>query len=482
MSKYLTAPVKSSSLPKGIPYIIGNEAAERFSFYGMRSILFVYMTTYLMQPGGLLDTFTDQEAKSWTHLFVASAYFFPLMGALLSDAWWGKYRTIITLSLAYCAGHACLAFMETFGDTRAWLFTGLVLIAIGSGGIKPCVSAHVGDQFGQSNGHLLSKVFGWFYFSINFGAFVSGLLTPWLLEARAGEYVHPFIETLVGEKAQGEILFGPHWAFGLPGVLMALATLVFWMGRHKFIHIQPPAKASVYFKQTFSKEGMQAIGRISIIFAFIILFWCLFDQIGTTWLLQAKQLDRILPEWIPLVGGKEMLAAQVASVFNPLFILLLIPVFNYWIYPALDKIFPLTPLRKIGLGLFGSSLAFAMVAIIQMAVDAGGEPHVGWQILACLLLTGAEVMVSITGLEFAYTQAPRHMKSFILALFLFTVSLGNFLTAMVTKILTDSQGQAKLSLAHELWFWSVFILIGAIAYVPVAMRYKAKEYLQEEKA
>ena len=160
MSKYLTAPVKSSSLPKGIPYIIGNEAAERFSFYGMRSILFVYMTTYLMQPGGLLDTFTDQEAKSWTHLFVASAYFFPLMGALLSDAWWGKYRTIITLSLAYCAGHACLAFMETFGDTRAWLFTGLVLIAIGSGGIKPCVSAHVGDQFGQSNGHLLSKVFG----------------------------------------------------------------------------------------------------------------------------------------------------------------------------------------------------------------------------------------------------------------------------------------------------------------------------------
>ena len=161
---------------------------------------------------------------------------------------------------------------------------------------------------------------------------------------------------------------------------MALATLVFWMGRHKFIHIQPPTNASVYFKQTFSKEGMQAIGRISIIFAFIILFWCLFDQIGTTWLLQAKQLDRILPEWIPLVGGKEMLAAQVASVFNPLFILLLIPVFNYWIYPALDKIFPLTPYVKSVLS-FGSSLAFAMVAIIQMAVDAGGEPHVGWRSL-----------------------------------------------------------------------------------------------------
>ena len=480
MSKYLTAPVKTPHYLRGFPTLLETRLRSVFP-YGMRSILFVYMTTYLMQPGGLLDTFTDQEAKSWTHLFVASAYFFPLMGALLSDAWWGKYRTIITLSLAYCAGHACLAFMETFGDTRAWLFTGLVLIAIGSGGIKPCVSAHVGDQFGQSNGHLLSKVFGWFYFSINFGAFVSGLLTPWLLEARAGNLSIPLSKPWWVKRPKVKSFLG-HIGHSVSRCFDGFGHASFWMGRHKFIHIQPPTNASVYFKQTFSKEGMQAIGRISIIFAFIILFWCLFDQIGTTWLLQAKQLDRILPEWIPLVGGKEMLAAQVASVFNPLFILLLIPVFNYWIYPALDKIFPLTPLRKIGLGLFGSSLAFAMVAIIQMAVDAGGEPHVGWQILACLLLTGAEVMVSITGLEFAYTQAPRHMKSFILALFLFTVSLGNFLTAMVTKILTDSQGQAKLSLAHELWFWSVFILIGAIAYVPVAMRYKAKEYLQEEKA
>ena len=142
-------------MPKGIPYIIGNEAAERFSFYGMRAVLFVFLTTYLMQPDGRLDTFTDQEAKSWVHLFLASAYFFPVIGALISDSIWGKYRTIITLSLVYCAGHACLAFMGVMGDTKGWLFGGLILIAVGSGGIKPCVSAHVGDQFGKSNGHLL---------------------------------------------------------------------------------------------------------------------------------------------------------------------------------------------------------------------------------------------------------------------------------------------------------------------------------------
>ena len=161
---YLTSPVKSTEMPKGIPYIIGNEAAERFSFYGMRAVLFVFLTTYLMQPGGRLDTYTDQEAKGWVHLFVASAYFFPVIGALISDSIWGKYRTIITLSLVYCAGHACLAFMGVMGDTKGWLFGGLILIAMGSGGVKPCVSAHVGDQFGKSNVHLLSKVFGWFYF------------------------------------------------------------------------------------------------------------------------------------------------------------------------------------------------------------------------------------------------------------------------------------------------------------------------------
>ena len=480
---YLTAPVKSETMPKGIPYIIGNEAAERFSFYGMRSVLFVFMTTYLMQPGGALDTFTDQEAKKWVHFFVASAYFFPVIGALISDSLWGKYRTIITLSLVYCAGHACLAFMGVMGDTKAWLIGGLFLIAVGSGGIKPCVSAHVGDQFGKSNGHLLSKVFGWFYFSINLGAFLSGMLTPFLLEATAGEgmgaKIYPHVQWLVGEKGPGEIMFGPHYAFGLPGVLMALATLVFWVGRNKFIHIQAEGPKK-YFRETFSTEGIRAIGRISIVFAFIIVFWSLFDQIGTTWLIQAKSLNRIIPEGLPLIGGQELLPAQISAVFNPLFILLLIPVFNYGVYPLIDRVFPLTPLRKIGIGLFVMSAAFSSVALVQMSVDAGNAPHMGWQILACALLTSAEVMVSITGLEFAYTQAPRQMKSFILSLFLLTVSLGNLLTGVVTGLTTDTEGESKFSLTQELWFWAGLIFIAAAIFVPVAKSYQPKEYLQEE--
>jgi len=164
--KYRASPEKTSGLPSGISYIIGNEAAERFSFYGMRSVLLAYMTIYLVQPNGDSQVFTEKEAEAWVHLFVGSAYFFPLIGGIVADAFWGKYRTILSLSLFYCLGHGCLALMGIVGDTRTWLLVGLFLIAVGSGGIKPCVSSHVGDQFNKLNNHLLSKVFGWFYFSI----------------------------------------------------------------------------------------------------------------------------------------------------------------------------------------------------------------------------------------------------------------------------------------------------------------------------
>ena len=137
----------------------------------------------------------------------------------------------------------------------------------------------------------------------------------------------------------------------------------------------------------------------------------------------------MIPDWIPVLGGFELLAAQVAAVFNPLFILLLIPVFNFGVYPLIERFFPLNPLRKISIGLFVMTLAFSIVAFVQVAVDNGETPHMGWQVLACLLLTSAEVMISITGLEFAYTQAPKAMKSFVLSLFLLTVSFGNFFTS-----------------------------------------------------
>ena len=448
MSLYRVTPQKTSKLPSGIGFIIGNEAAERFSFYGMRSVLLAYMTIYLVQPNGESAIFKEKEAEAWVHLFVGSAYFFPLIGGILADAFWGKYRTILSLSLFYCLGHGCLAMMGILGDTRTLLFAGLVLIAVGAGGIKPCVSAHVGDQFNIRNNHLLTQVFGWFYFSINIGAFLSGLLTPFLLEATReagslGERIYPIVEPWVGEKLVNEPIFGPHYAFGLPGILMAIATFIFWLGRKQFAHIPPRGK--IYFKETFSGENLRAILRLCSIFAFVVIFWALFDQIGTLWQIQARSLDRVLPDWIPLIGGSEMLAAQVSAIWNPLFILLLIPVFSYIIYPFFSQFFEVTPLRKIGFGLWVMGFAFTLVALLQERIDLGESPNMGWQILACLLLTGSEVLVSITCLEFAYTQAPKEMKSFVMAIFLLTVSLGNYFTSAVKFFIINEDG---LSLIH----------------------------------
>ncbi|MDG1138754.1 MAG: MFS transporter [Opitutales bacterium] len=473
------SPLITSRLPPGIPFIIGNEVAERFSFYGMRSILLAYMTLYLTQPDGTLGVLGEKSAEAWVHLFVGSAYFFPIIGGFVADAFWGKYKTIIILSLCYCLGHGCLAFMGIWGDTRLWLLGGLLLIAIGSGGIKPCVSSHVGDQFCDRNKHLITKVFGWFYFSINLGAFASGLLTPFLLEARRvegslGETIYPYTSWFVGPRDMGDVIFGHHYAFGLPGVLMAVATLIFWLGRKDFTHI-PPRGISL-FRETFSPENIKILLRLSLIFSFVILFWALFDQIGTLWQVQARSLDRTIPDWIPWVGGMEMLASQVSAVWNPLFILILIPCFSSFVYPFFEKYFTINPLGKMRFGLWVMGLSFAMVSWIQMKVDDGLQPSVMWQVLACLVLTISEILVSITCLEFAYTQAPKSLKSVVMALFLLTVSFGNYVASGVKFFLIDQNGNSLLPGASEFWFWTILVCLSALLFRLVASRYKTVDY------
>lgn len=388
-------------MPGGIPFIISNEAAERFSFYGMRTILVIFMTQYLWLMDGLGgEQMSKTQATAYYHDFVAWVYFTPLLGALLADVFLGKYRTIIALSLVYCAGHACLAFMGFTGVSGWWLFAGLLLITIGSGGIKPCVSAHVGDQFGKGNSHLLTKIYNWFYFSINLGSVISTLMTPWLLK-----------------------WYGPHWAFGIPGVLMAIATFLFWKGRHKFIHVPPGGKK--FFNEIFSKEGLAAIGKLIPLYLFIAMFWALFDQTGSSWVFQAQDMDRNFM-------GITWLESQIQAI-NPLLILTFIPLFTMVVYPSIDKVFKLTPLRKIGIGLFLAAASFALVTLVQGWIDAGERPSVAWQLTAFALLTAAEVMVSIVALEFSYTQAPRNMKSMIMAIFLLSVWAGNFLTSGINK-------------------------------------------------
>jgi len=197
--------------PAQIKYIVGNEACERFSFYGMRSILTIFLADYLLAT--LPAAERAPRAKEIFHLFVMGVYFFPLLGGLIADRWWGKYNTILWLSLLYCAGHACLALSD---QAPAGFYFGLFLIALGSGGIKSSVSAFVGDQLTAREKSLAPGIFSAFYWSINLGSFFASLLIPKTLR-----------------------LYGPRVAFAIPGVLMLIATLIFWWGRRHYKELPP---------------------------------------------------------------------------------------------------------------------------------------------------------------------------------------------------------------------------------------------------
>ncbi|MEM0982951.1 MAG: POT family MFS transporter [Planctomycetota bacterium] len=494
-----------TGMPPGVPYIIGNEAAERFSFYGMRAILVVFMTQYVLTASGEFDNYNDEQAKIIFHAFVWLAYLTPMIGAIISDVFWGKYKTILIISLLYCVGHGLLALMDLgphFGtwDMKPFMYAGLLFIAFGAGGIKPCVSANVGDQFGRKNKHLMTQVFNWFYFSINVGAVGSQLLTPILLDK-----------------------FGPWLAFGLPGVLMAIATFIFWLGRKRFIHV-PPAGWQRFKRETFSPDGVTALKNLSPLFlVFVPLFWAIFDQTGSAWVLQAERMHRdfIGIDWLP---------SQIQAV-NPFLILVGIPIFTYGVYPLLGKLFKVTPLRKIGIGLLVTAISFGISALIEMGIQSGateaaaliwadalaiqpdlGEvapklelairqareagldestiqghlqnmPNIGWQFLAYIILTAAEIMVSIVCLEFAYTQSPPKMKSFIMAVYFLSVALGNVIVIGVNAVLEtlkDDAGNSPLDGAAYYWLFTISMAAVAGIFVIWSRTYKGRTFIQGE--
>lgn len=459
-SKVLEA--ADNKFPSQIKYIVGNEACERYSYYGMKSILVVFMIQVLL--------FQETEATFTYHIFSSLCYFFPLMGAFISDRIWGKYKTILYLSLVYCAGHAVLSIWEN----KMGLYLGLGLIAFGSGGIKPCVSAHVGDQFKANQQHLLKKVYELFYFMINFGSFFSTLVTPWTLKH-----------------------YGPSIAFGIPGVLMFLATIVFWMGRKEFVHV-PPTKSDGhgFFAVLFSAMGNQdkkkagesyldaakaaghtqdhvdatkAVLDIAKLFAAISVFWALFDQHGSSWVIQAGKMNLNFM-------GMEFEASQIAA-WNPIMVMGLIPLFSMGFYPLLDKMgLKTTPIRRITWGMFVAAIAFVIVAVIQMSMEGAPEASVNvmWQFFPYLVMTMAEVMVSITGLEFAYTQAPRSMKSSVMSIWLLTVFFGNLITAYVAKI-----NFFPIASTGYFMFFAVLMAIFALIFWFMGTKYKVKNYMEK---
>ncbi len=446
----MDGPARAGRYPPQIRFIVGNEACERFSFYGMASILVLYMNEHLL--------YGERDAKAYYHYFVMATYLTPLVGGWVADRFLGRYRTILWISFAYVLGHAVLAAWAT----PAGLLVGLALISAGAGGIKPCVSAFVGDQFGPDQKPLLERIYAWFYWIINLGSGTAKLLIPLLL-------MH----------------YGPAVAFALPGLLMALALVVYVGGRrdyvkappsgpdpHGFLRVvrdavrragtQPPGEDWLEAARTVhpaeAVDGARAVFRIMGVFGAVTLFWALWDQKGSSWVFQARQMDR-------LVLGHQLSAAQLQAL-NPFLVLGLIPLFTWVVFPLLARRgLDLSPLRKMTVGMFVTATSFVAAAVVQSLIDAGSAPHVLWQIPQYVLLTVGEVLVSVTGLEFSYTQAPRAMRSTIMSLWFLTVFLGNLLTALVTELV-------RLEGAPYFWLFAVLMVGAAFAFRAVAGRYR----------
>jgi len=391
------------------------------------------------------------------HTFVIGVFFFPLLGGWLSDRFFGKYHTIMWFSLIYAAGQGCLAL---FVDNKTGFYIGLGLIALGSGGIKPLVASFVGDQFDSSNKSRAKVVFDAFYWSINFGSFFASISMPIFLRD-----------------------LGPRVAFGVPGSLMVLATFVFWLGRRRYVMIPPappdpdsflrvartalfragPASLGLVIavagvvaavagiallglelvprlcialvaviafgglgtaiqleraRGTHADaaiDGVRGVLRVLVMFAFVTPFWSLFDQKATTWVFQADHMAK--PPWF---------SSTQMQALNPALVMLLIPINNLFVFPRLRRRgWEPTPLRRMTAGIAISGIAWVIVAIMQVQLDRGYDLPITWQVLPYVFLTTGEVLVSATGLEFAYSQAPAAMKGVIMSFWLLTVTVGN---------------------------------------------------------
>ncbi len=501
--------------PPQVPFIIGNEACERFSFYGMRNILQPFLAASLLAYLPLAER--EGAAKDVFHIFVMGVYFFPLLGGFIADRILGKYRTIFALSLVYCVGHGLLA---AFESNERGFYAGLFLIALGSGGIKPLVSSFVGDQFDRSNKSLAKVVYEYFYWSINLGSFFASLIMPKLL------------------KGQGASI-----AFAVPGVLMFIATVIFVAGRKRYVLVPPPERnpdsflnvlrtallaepskvdaqrvtlgrgvaaagvlvacASIAFKiggdwvpaiclglvavlvgvgggasialrnargkhSQEAIDGVRSVLRLLVLFAFVTPFWSLFDQKATTWVIQAKAMSK--PSWFE---------PAMMQALNPALVMVLIPFNTLVLYPALARRgIVLSSLRKMALGILFASFAWIASGAMQVAMDQGAELSIVWQLLPYALLTFGEVLVSTVGLEFAYSQAPPSMKGVIMSFWSLANTVGNLWVllsdaAVRNKTVTaEIAGTGLSNTAFLMFFFAAFAAVAAFAFSRYARGYQ----------
>ncbi|KAK6325918.1 hypothetical protein J4Q44_G00052600 [Coregonus suidteri] len=371
--------------PVSIFFIVVNEFCERFSYYGMRAVLVLYFRYFLK--------WDDDLATSIYHTFVALCYLTPILGAIVADSWLGKFKTIVYLSIVYTVGQVVMAVsaIHDITDTDmdgtpdnmtfhvAMSMVGLFLIALGTGGIKPCVAAFGGDQFEDHQEKQRSTFFSIFYLSINAGSLLSTVITPILRGQECGIHSQQKCYPL---------------AFGVPAALMVVALIVFIVGSGMYNKTAPKGNIMLEvckcigfaIKNRFRHRSKKFPKRehwmdwadekydkllvaqvkmvLKVLFLYIPLpmFWTLFDQQGSRWTLQATTMD----------GNFGILIVQPDQMqtVNPILILALVPIVDSVLYPLIEKChLNFTPLKRMTVGMLMAALAFVAAALLQLQID-----------------------------------------------------------------------------------------------------------------
>ncbi|XP_004523943.1 peptide transporter family 1 isoform X2 [Ceratitis capitata] len=363
--------VKKLPYPKSVFFIISNEFCERFNYYGMRTILVLYLSRQL--------NYDDDTATVIFHIFTMLVYFLCVFGAIISDSWLGKFKTILYLSLVYVAGSTLVA-LGAVGPLNlpgvTFTMIGLALIALGSGGIKPCVSAFGGDQFKMPEQvKQMTTFFSLFYFSINAGSLISTTVTPILRED-----VHCF------EEKECYSL-----AFGVPAILMAVSIIIFVLGRPLYKSKPPAGNMVVLVSKTIGNaiatkwkekktnprehwldyadkkydrqliEDVKVLMRVLVLYLPLPVFWALFDQQGSRWTIQATRMDGDMGSWDIKPDQMQMI--------NPFLILAFIPLYELAFYPLLSLIGIRRPLQKLTLGGIFAGIAFVVSGLVELELE-----------------------------------------------------------------------------------------------------------------
>ncbi len=427
--------------PKGLTTLFFTEMWERFSYYGMRAILVLYLVAPT-EKGGL--GFDTVKATALYGMYTGSVYMTSLFGGAIADRFIGAKLAVLIGGIIIALGHFSMALADL-----PFIYTGLVLIVIGTGFLKPNVSTMVGELY-DADDHRRDAGFSVFYMGINLGGFIAPLICGYL-----------------GQKINW------HWGFAAAGVGMTLGLVQYSLNKHRLAEVGNPNKkarqsnGSSNVKEAWTSDELKRIAVIGILFFFSCLFWMAFEQAGSSLNLFADEKTS------NSIFGWEFPSSWLQSV-NSLFIIAFAPILS-WLWIKLGKRQPSSP-AKFAYGLLFTGLGFVVVALASMAAGAG---KVGpqWLILVYFCHTIGELCLSPVGLSTVTQLAPKRVVGLMMGVFFFSLSVGNYAAGWVAGFY-QSGTQGALA---QLFGWVAFTTIAAAA-VLWAMIPWIKKLSHEEKS